>query len=502
MAVRYLETLLKGTGLEIDIVGTASNGVRAVPEILRLRPDFVFADISMPVMDGLQMAEKVFEHNPAQKIFILTAYKDFEYAKKSVRIGVTDYLLKNELSEQGLEKLICGNGKEIVKERQRRHTLMESNLRKFLLTESFPNEKEDWIYQDRPLQRYLLFYVAPRPLVVLQHRETGQEGQEEHIESYGIEQALTGSELTCRAFIEMFHGEYCGIFFAAGNVGNIDEKCRKIGKDIMERFGQTEGRYLCLISGPEDHFSRLPAVYARLRRKREFLYAEAKEIYQEAEIPLKERKKEYADLELWNAQWEALLQEGEIIRAEHFLEKRLKDLRESLDIWEYTEKIQQIYRRLEAFLKKKTLDPQILSLNPFYTNTEELEQDLIHAQTECLYAQEKRRTQNYSRYTLSALEYIHTHYTQDISVAEIAEAAGISEGHLRRCFKSEMDTNIVSYLVEYRINKAKKIMDEGKTKRDDVWKKTGFTSAQYFSYAFKKKEGITPREYMRMEKDE
>ena len=81
MAIRYLETLLKGTGLEIVIAGKASNGVKAVSEILKLHPDFVFADISMPVMNGLEMSEHVLKQNPSQKIFLLTAYRDFEYAK-------------------------------------------------------------------------------------------------------------------------------------------------------------------------------------------------------------------------------------------------------------------------------------------------------------------------------------------------------------------------------------------------------------------------------------
>ena len=84
MAIRYLEMLLKGTSLDVEVVGTAINGVRAIPEINRLQPDFVFVDISMPVMNGLQMSREVLKQNPLQKIFILTAYRDFEYARKRV----------------------------------------------------------------------------------------------------------------------------------------------------------------------------------------------------------------------------------------------------------------------------------------------------------------------------------------------------------------------------------------------------------------------------------
>ena len=110
---------------------------------------------------------------------------------------------------------------------------------------------------------------------------------------------------------------------------------------------------------------------------------------------------------------------------------------------------------------------------------------------------QKRRVKQYSRYVILTQEYIRNFYDQDISIADIAQSVGISEGHLRRCFKNEMNMKLVNYLMNYRIECAKRMMKNSKENIDEIWKKTGFTSGQYFSYAFKKKEGITPREYMR-----
>ena len=62
-------------------------------------------------------------------------------------------------------------------------------------------------------------------------------------------------------------------------------------------------------------------------------------------------------------------------------------------------------------------------------------------------------------------------------------------------------TNIVNYLTEFRLDSAKELMKDSRESIDEIWKKTGFTSGQYFSYVFKKKEGITPRDYMRMVND-
>ena len=57
--------------------------------------------------------------------------------------------------------------------------------------------------------------------------------------------------------------------------------------------------------------------------------------------------------------------------------------------------------------------------------------------------------------------------------------------------------SVVDYLTEYRITQAKHLLREHIRSASEVWKETGFSSAQYFSYVFKKKEGISPRDYQR-----
>ena len=56
---------------------------------------------------------------------------------------------------------------------------------------------------------------------------------------------------------------------------------------------------------------------------------------------------------------------------------------------------------------------------------------------------------------------------------------------------------MVDYLTEYRIKKAKVLMEKREYKISEIYEKVGFTSSQYFSYVFKKTEGKTPSEYMK-----
>ena len=81
-------------GDRVQICGEAGTGREALKFFRELSPDMVMMDINMPEMDGLEAADKVKADNPDLPIVIITAYSLFEYARKAIRIGVADYIVK------------------------------------------------------------------------------------------------------------------------------------------------------------------------------------------------------------------------------------------------------------------------------------------------------------------------------------------------------------------------------------------------------------------------
>jgi len=75
------------------VVGEAVNGLDGLDKIQRHRPDIVIVDINMPVMDGLEMLEKSIDEYGYDAI-IVSGYGEFEYARRGISLGVTEYLLK------------------------------------------------------------------------------------------------------------------------------------------------------------------------------------------------------------------------------------------------------------------------------------------------------------------------------------------------------------------------------------------------------------------------
>ncbi len=101
-----------------------------------------------------------------------------------------------------------------------------------------------------------------------------------------------------------------------------------------------------------------------------------------------------------------------------------------------------------------------------------------------------------SRYVLAAMDYIGGHYAEPgVTVGVIAQALGISEGHLSHLFKKETDYTLLNYLTRYRIHKAMELLREGKLKVYEVAERVGYRDIAYFSTMFKKLSGMTPTEY-------
>ena len=103
LILRGLSTVIPWTEMGCEVVGTATNGQAGLELIRKLKPDILFTDIRMPNMDGLTMLAALGSEFPHMQTAVLTAYRDFDYARQAITLGVCRYLLKpsnlNELKE-------------------------------------------------------------------------------------------------------------------------------------------------------------------------------------------------------------------------------------------------------------------------------------------------------------------------------------------------------------------------------------------------------------------
>src|SRR5688572_33338574 len=85
---------------EFDLAGSVTNGRDLVAEAIRLQPDVVVADISMPLLNGIDAVHKLREAGSSVKVVFLTMHPDPTYATRALQAGGSGYVLKHSASDE------------------------------------------------------------------------------------------------------------------------------------------------------------------------------------------------------------------------------------------------------------------------------------------------------------------------------------------------------------------------------------------------------------------
>lgn len=94
------------------IIGNAMNGEIAIKKAVQLKPDIIFMDISMPVMNGIEATKAIIAKTPDVKILALTQHDENAYVAQILKAGAVGYMLKNsrkEEFEEAVETVLKGN---------------------------------------------------------------------------------------------------------------------------------------------------------------------------------------------------------------------------------------------------------------------------------------------------------------------------------------------------------------------------------------------------------
>ena len=90
---------------EIEVIGTASNGIEAIDVVKRLDPDVVLMDISMPLMNGIDATRIIREEMPDAKVLMLTMHDNREYIMKVMQVGAVGYMLKEICAQRMVQAI-------------------------------------------------------------------------------------------------------------------------------------------------------------------------------------------------------------------------------------------------------------------------------------------------------------------------------------------------------------------------------------------------------------
>ena len=516
--------------LGFELVGEAADGEMALPLLIRQKPDLLITDIKMPFMDGLTLAKLAKKELPELKIVILSGYDDFNYAKQAISIGVEEYLLKPITKNALIERLSEVRSryehektqKEYYEKFQREMQVYEKNSNRDFF-EALVCGSMDMMEVYKKAEKLGLDIVAEayNILIFTMNSEEDFSGQKEGYSEWEAESLEMLEDFFSDNTSAMLFR--CNIFsygvLIKGQKETIDENTRSCIDEIKKILDRKEQKRQWFVAVGEsvERLSQLQKSYHSASRafSQRYLYGENILYYDEME--LMEHRSGQADTNdnayLKNVDVNALnpailqkfLSNGLQEETENFVKDYFyaigQEPMESLVFRNYV--ILNVRFSVLSFLKSLGCDTE--EMEP--ENTEEiLAESGKNIESAITYAKKMisqaitirdQNSGNKNRSILkTAVDFIDEHYMdEDISLNTAANVANVSSNHFSALFSQNMGQTFIEYLTTLRMNKAKELLRCTGMRSSEIAGEVGYKDAHYFSYLFKKTQGMTPSEY-------
>lgn len=512
--IEVIEQRIQWDDLGFTVVGNATNGVKALELVEKLQPDVVITDIKMPYMDGLELSRRLNRDYQNIHIIIFTGFDEFEYAKEAVHLEVEEYILKPVNSVELINiftKLKIKLDQEISERRSMEkleHYYTESLP---LLQANFCSTLIEGRIHEDELQKYLSDYQIslPGPLYccLVIHMSSSQ--IPENMNSLFLAasvQKQAEDRLGKRWKAKCFPYLGNSVLFAQINneneIAELTDDCdrfckyvnRMMGTVVTVGIGQVCSQILDLA---QSYNAAREAVSYRA------VYGASRAINIKEIAPKESGEPCFTnDMELLNLFKKIRLNsEEEIVEAvDQYIESisfPLKSLQQHHVV------IMELVTALFRFSVNNDIAAEGVGgdIGILYGKLLELEPDALRKWltdislcfSENLVTARSRSTQSF---VSKAKEHVRSQYADvQLSLAQICERLGVSNSYFSTVFKKETGKSFVSYVTDYRMEQAARLLIETNEKSYVIAQKVGYTDPNYFSYVFKRKFGVSPSKY-------
>ena len=522
--------------LGFELVGEAADGEMALPLLIRQQPDLLITDIKMPFMDGLTLARLAKKEIPGLKVVILSGYDDFNYAKQAIGIGVEDYLLKPITKNALIERLSEIRSryehektqKEYYEKFQREMQAYEKNSSRDFF-EALVGGSMDMMEVYKRAEKLGLDIVAEayNVLIFTMNCDEDFSGQRDEYSSWEAE--------SLELLENFFAGHSSAMLFRSnifsygvllkGQRETIEENTRACVDEIRKILSRQDGRreWFLAVGQSVERLSQIQKSYHTASRafSQRYLYDENILYYDEMETmehPGGQAESEdnaYLQKVDVNALNPAILQKFLSNGLQEETENFVKDYfyaigqepMESLVFRNYV--ILNVRFSVISFIKGLGCDTNEMES----ADTEEvlaesgknMESAIAYAKKMISQAIEIRdqNSGNKNRSILkTAVDFIDSHYMdEEISLNTVANVANVSSNHFSALFSQNMGQTFIEYLTTLRMNKAKELLRCTGMRSSEIAGEIGYKDAHYFSYLFKKTQGMTPSDYRKARED-
>ena len=426
----------------------ARNGREGLDCMQKTPIDIVIVDIKMPVMGGLEFLEKATKLYPHTKCIIYSAYSEFEYAKEAINFNVLHYIVK-PVEEDEFYSVMNRVIETVQKEKQQtRHEIMRRAIRSLALTEEYALAAKN--------------LRGISVLLFLEHPVLGN-----HFEQ--MTELTKGVFADCEIFVE--NEQECIV---------VLEQNPKDLKSLLQKWMALLSNALgtgcqAMVSSVFSDYEEMKSTLQHARK-----HMNAGFFTKQNAIVFADEAKNAAYVDYFGQIDPNDLQRNDTA-------ERVAGILQALDNAEtysnfYTK--YSLIKRIEQVVNY--VEPNLIEQMLAARNLNELKEV-----AEAIIRQSPRKSDPVE----AAKDYIHQYYRNDISIEDIAESVLLTGNYLCALFKKETGSTLVSYLTEYRMQTARRLVAETSMKYSDNAKQVGYRNPSYFNMVFKNYFGCTPSNY-------
>lgn len=502
-----------------EFCGEASDGELAFPLIQKTRPDILITDIKMPFVDGLALSRLVKKELPETEIIILSGYEEFDYAKEAIQIGVARYLLKPINGETLLQEIdsvaeiILGKQKEKEIREKYQKEMEENSLRdqmdlfQHLVTGDCSMEELLSVADKLDLK-----IMAPWYSIVLLKIQSMKHDYEEYSGSIVVvderiaklaepehvlifDRALEG-----RAFLFKADSEDELLAYQKEYLGDV--------KEVLSSYMNL--RYFGGIGTQVNRLREIPASFEDASHAFAHRYLVAESCILDSSLLMQEGAAEHEDFRI------------SAVNPEQIDRTKMQEFLRTGDLDEVVYFVDEFFGKLDGGAMKSRIFRQYITMDAYFSivdflkglglQKDEIEapdqdssilQDeksamdyIVRIMEKALVLREKKASSRYEDVVSEVIHYIEDNYAQEeLSLNLLASHVNFSPNHLSMIFSQQTGQTLIRYLTDYRMNRAKELLRCSSKKSSVISMEVGYKDPHYFSYLFKKTQGMTPTQY-------
>ena len=483
-------------------IRTASNGEEALEIFDSFEPDLVITDVVMPLMSGVELAENIRKRGSKVHIIFMSCHEEYNYVKNAIDNDITAYILK-PLEPESFSETV----RKVVRDIEERNKAVSSQK---VLAEFLPLVRESLLYR---MLYSMDFEISEELLANANLVNFGKAiitkyvFLDNDIDCNTIYKALSsiGTEfgnMFPNAIAELPNKLIILITSDSTNEEYFLEKVIEFTRSYMSRLSEEYGlKAIAGISSVSDSLKNVHQLLSQANLAIDSTYdLVPEEIYLYEDFQENDPKSPDYNIINLKEDLSQLLNKADTEAIDEFLNKYYptnsaisKNTIKALCFSTVT--------TLQLLFSERNLDMTDLfensdviwqKLNKFETiqDTYHWLRNILLASCEFVLSHEDKNDM------VSAIKkYIDNNYKDIISLSQIASELYISAGYARNVFKKSTGQTIFDYLVDRKIQEAKKLLQDPKYKIYEIQDLVGYTSKAHFIETFKRKTGMTPKEW-------